>query len=169
MLASHHVEEEHIKVARAGAKSQVVIAVDADQRPDLDKLEVISGDISARLDAAEEAGEVNFGPGYTLEVSTPGVDMPLTKPRHWRRNRGRKVAVTVADVRNFYRIGALNSEETAVILIARAGKKLEVNTHELASEATAVVEIEFSNVPADEQHIAELTYDEAIAWREENK
>ena len=31
---------------------------------------------------------------YTLEVSSPGVDRPLTLPRHWRRNTGRLVKVT---------------------------------------------------------------------------
>ena len=29
-----------------------------------------------------------------LEVSSPGVDRPLTEPRHWRRNTGRLVEVT---------------------------------------------------------------------------
>ncbi|WP_047241417.1 ribosome maturation factor RimP [Corynebacterium epidermidicanis] len=169
ILDSHHLDEESIKVNRAGAKSAVIIAVDADDRPDLDKLEVVSGDISDALDAAEANGEVNFGAGYTLELSTPGVDTPLTATRHWRRNRGRKVAVTVADRTSFYRIGALNDAETSAILITREGKKLQVVEHELASEAKAVVEIEFANVPADEQALAELTYDEAITWREENK
>ena len=32
---------------------------------------------------------------YVLEVSSPGVDRPLTEPRHWRRNTGRLVAVVV--------------------------------------------------------------------------
>ncbi|MDU0477926.1 ribosome maturation factor RimP [Staphylococcus chromogenes] len=169
VLHAHGVDEEFIKVTKAGAKSAVVVAVDADQRPDLDKLEVISGDISDVLDAAEAAGKANFGAGYTLEVSTAGVDTPLTLPRHWRRNRGRKVALTIADRKTVYRIGALNDAETSVILINTEGKKHSVVEHELASEAVAVVEIEFSNVPAEEQRIAELTYDEAIAWREENK
>jgi len=34
---------------------------------------------------------------YTLEVSSRGVDRPLTLPRHWRRNAGRLVKVTCAD------------------------------------------------------------------------
>ena len=31
---------------------------------------------------------------YTLEVTSPGIDRPLTLPRHWRRNEGRLVKVT---------------------------------------------------------------------------
>lgn len=33
---------------------------------------------------------------YTLEVSSPGVDRPLTQPRHWRRAAGRLVVVPIA-------------------------------------------------------------------------
>ena len=51
--------------------------------------------VSAALDAAEEAGDAVVPGEYVLEVSSPGVDRPLTEPRHWRRNVGRLVAVTV--------------------------------------------------------------------------
>jgi ribosome maturation factor RimP len=44
------------------------------------------------LDASNALGDVP----YTLEVSSPGVDRPLTEPRHWRRARGRLVRVKVA-------------------------------------------------------------------------
>jgi len=33
---------------------------------------------------------------YTLEVSSPGVDRPLTEPRHWRRAQGRLVSAPLA-------------------------------------------------------------------------
>ena len=36
---------------------------------------------------------------YTLEVTSPGTDRPLTQPRHWRRNQGRLVKATLADRR----------------------------------------------------------------------
>jgi ribosome maturation factor RimP len=32
---------------------------------------------------------------YVLEVTSPGVDRPLTEERHWRRNTGRLVTVAV--------------------------------------------------------------------------
>lgn len=168
-LASYDLDLEGVKITKAGAKSVVAIAVDRDTRPDLDLLEVVSNDISATLDSAEERGDVSFGPGYNLEVSTPGVDMPLTKPRHWQRNQGRKVAITTDGAKEFARIGALNDATDTVILVTRNGKKLAVSELELANDHLAVVEIEFSNVPADEAELAAKTFDEAIAWREENK
>ena len=36
---------------------------------------------------------------YTIEVTSPGVDRPLTQPRHWRRNQGRLVKVSLHDGR----------------------------------------------------------------------
>ena len=43
------------------------------------------------LDGSDVMGES----AYTLEVTSPGVDRPLTLPRHWRRNAGRLVRVTL--------------------------------------------------------------------------
>jgi ribosome maturation factor RimP len=51
--------------------------------------------ISSRLDASGAMGDA----AYTLEVSSPGVDRPLTEPRHWRRARGRLVDVPLAGAR----------------------------------------------------------------------
>jgi ribosome maturation factor RimP len=45
------------------------------------------------LDENDVMGEA----AYTLEVSSPGVDRPLTLPRHWRRNAERLVKVTLND------------------------------------------------------------------------
>jgi ribosome maturation factor RimP len=81
----------------------VRVLVDTDGGIRLDDVAVVSREISAALDEAEETGgEVLVGE-YQLEVGSPGVDRPLTEPRHWRRNRGRLVAVNgltgrVADV-----------------------------------------------------------------------
>ena len=49
--------------------------------------------LSAALDSVAVMGDFP----YTLEVSSPGVDRPLTEPRHWRRAVGRLVQVTVTD------------------------------------------------------------------------
>jgi len=53
----------------------------------------VSRAISAALDEAEEAGGEVLAGEYQLEVGSPGVDRPLTLPRHWRRNVGRLVTV----------------------------------------------------------------------------
>ena len=73
-LAERGLDVEDIKTTKAGKKSQVIIRIDGDKRPSSDVLEEVSNEISAFFDDKEAQGELNFGAGYTLEVSTPGVD-----------------------------------------------------------------------------------------------
>ena len=84
---------EDMSLSRAGRRHLLRVLVDADGGIGLDDIAVVSREISQALDAADETeGEVLAGE-YQLEVSSPGVDRPLTQPRHWRRNVGRLVAV----------------------------------------------------------------------------
>lgn len=86
---------EDLAVSRAGRRHVVRVIVDADGGINLDAVADVSRAISAALDAAEESGGDILAGEYQLEVSSPGVDRPLTLPRHWRRNVGRLVRVTV--------------------------------------------------------------------------
>jgi ribosome maturation factor RimP len=83
---------ESVRISRAGRRRLLRLVVDSDGGAGLDEIAEISRDVSARLDATGAMGEAP----YTLEVSSPGVDRPLTEPRHWRRARGRLVAVSLA-------------------------------------------------------------------------
>jgi len=86
---------EELSVSRAGRRHLVRVTVDGDGGVSLDEVADLSREISAALDTAEETGG-DFGAGeYVLEVSSPGVDRPLTQPRHWRRNVGRLVEVPI--------------------------------------------------------------------------
>ncbi|MCL7457196.1 ribosome maturation factor RimP [Micromonospora sp. MSM11] len=85
---------EELSVSRAGRRHVVRVIVDADGGIRLDAVAEVSRAVSAALDAAEEAGGDIVAGEYQLEVSSPGVDRPLTLPRHWRRNVGRLVKVT---------------------------------------------------------------------------
>ncbi|MFI6759512.1 ribosome maturation factor RimP [Micromonospora sp. NPDC050417] len=87
---------EDVSVSRAGRRHVVRIIVDGDQGINLDAVADISRAISAALDLAEETGGDLVAGEYQLEVSSPGVDRPLTLPRHWRRNVGRLVKVTTS-------------------------------------------------------------------------
>jgi ribosome maturation factor RimP len=55
----------------------------------LDEVADATRAVSAALDDTEAMGAAP----YVLEVSSPGVDRPLTDPHHFRRNVGRLVQV----------------------------------------------------------------------------
>jgi ribosome maturation factor RimP len=83
---------EDLTVSPAGRRSVVRVVVDRDGGVDLDAVADLSRAISGALDSSDRVGEAP----YVLEVSSPGVDRPLTEPRHWRRNLGRVVATPAA-------------------------------------------------------------------------
>jgi ribosome maturation factor RimP len=91
VVAAAGMDLESVRMSVAGRRRLLRIVVDSDHGVSLDDAADISREISAVLDAASVLGEVP----YTLEVSSPGVDRPLTEPRHWRRARGRLVTVKV--------------------------------------------------------------------------
>jgi ribosome maturation factor RimP len=87
---------EDLGVSRAGRRHVVRITVDGEEGVGHDELTDVSHRLSVALDEAEAAGGDLPLDSYTLEVTSPGVDRPLTQPRHWRRNVGRLVAVRAA-------------------------------------------------------------------------
>jgi ribosome maturation factor RimP len=84
---------ESVRVTAAGRRRLLRVVVDSDRGVSLDDAAAISRDLSAVLDTVAVLGDFP----YTLEVSSPGVDRPLTERRHWRRAVGRLVRVTVTD------------------------------------------------------------------------
>lgn len=88
---------EDLAVSRVGRKHLLRIAVDSDHGVDLDAVATLARAVSHDIDAIEDGGEELIPGEYELEVGSRGVDRPLTEPRHWRRNIGRLVQVSVAD------------------------------------------------------------------------
>jgi ribosome maturation factor RimP len=105
---------EELTLTRAGRRFVVRVMVDADGGINLDAVAVVSRGVSDALDAAEEAGGELLSGEYQLEVSSPGVDRPLTLPRHWRRNVARLVATTVDGTALTARLTA--ADDTGVVL-----------------------------------------------------
>lgn len=83
---------EELVVTPAGRRSVVRVVVDRDAGVTLDDIAEVSRTVSEVLDTNDDG--MGRTP-YVLEVTSPGVDRPLTEQRHWRRNTGRLVAVTV--------------------------------------------------------------------------
>jgi len=84
---------ESVDLSKAGKRSVLRIAVDKDGGVDMDDIAEATKAISEVLDDSDLMGNNAF----TLEVSSPGVDRPLTLPRHWRRNATRLVTVDLVD------------------------------------------------------------------------
>jgi ribosome maturation factor RimP len=83
---------ESVKVTSAGRRRLLRLVVDSDGGVSLDDAALASRELSAKLDASDVMGDMP----YTLEVSSPGVDRPLTQPRHWQRAVGRLVRVPLS-------------------------------------------------------------------------
>ncbi|MEU0154828.1 ribosome maturation factor RimP [Micromonospora fulviviridis] len=135
---------EDLSVSRAGRRHVVRVIVDADGGINLDGVADVSRAVSAALDAAEEAGGDIVAGEYQLEVSSPGVDRPLTLPRHWRRNAGRLVKMTVrgpeGDRQVTGRIAAADDERVA--LETDAGRA----EHPYAELGPGRVQVEFNRL-----------------------
>lgn len=137
LLAGTGHDLEEVTVTAAGRRSVVRVVVGSDAPLDLDAVAELSRRVSDVLDAQEAFGEAP----YTLEVTSPGVDRPLTAPRHWRRARGRRVTATVDGEELTARVGELAGGTVALVLPGDDGPVVR----EVALDAVtaAVVEIEF--------------------------
>jgi ribosome maturation factor RimP len=84
---------ESVELSKAGKRRVLRIAVDADGGVPIDSITQATRELSKALDTTDAMGSQP----YTLEVTSRGVDRPLTLPRHWRRNVGRLVVAELAD------------------------------------------------------------------------
>jgi ribosome maturation factor RimP len=92
-LGALGLDVEAVELTPAGKRRILRIAVDGDDGVTLDDVADATKTVSRVLDESDVMGEQP----YTLEVTSRGVDRPLTLPRHWRRNTGRLVKVTLDD------------------------------------------------------------------------
>jgi len=93
---------------------------------------------------------------YVLEVTSPGVERPLTAERHYRRARGRKVELTLADGTSL--TGRLGEHDGSAIQLVVANRGvLSVQTVALADITKAVVQVEFSPPNRRELELAGMT------------
>jgi ribosome maturation factor RimP len=143
---------EELTISRAGARSVVRVAVDRDGGVDLDAVADASRLVSDLLDA--DGDSIGLTGTYVLEVTSPGVDRPLTELRHWRRARGHLVTVDRA-AGPAVRGRVLGADEDGVDLavptgVPRKGRPVRTRIERVlfADVVRAAVEVEFG-VPAD--------------------
>lgn len=131
---------EDLEIAGAGRRTVLRVVVDRDGGFGLDDVADLSRDVSAVLD------DDDVLPGsYVLEVSSPGVDRPLTLPRHWRRNVDRLVLVLRTDGDPITG-RVVSASETAAVLDVD-GETREIPYAEIAS---AKAQVELRRRQADE-------------------
>jgi ribosome maturation factor RimP len=140
VVAAAGMDLESVRMTVAGRRRLLRVIVDSDHGVSLDDAADVSREVSALLDAADVLGEVP----YTLEVSSPGVDRPLTEPRHWRRARGRLVKVKVAGTAAQGRVLAADTDGVTLDL---AEGEQRFGYGELGAGA---IQVEFGRIPDSE-------------------
>jgi len=130
---------EDVHVATPGNHRIVTCIVDGDVSLNLDQVTSVSRVISELLDEAAFMGETPF----TLEVTSPGVDRPLTQPRHFKKNADRLLKIIKLDGSEVTgRI--LSNSDHDVTLTVTVKKETVEQTIPLVDIKRAVVEIEFN-------------------------
>lgn len=134
-------ELDQLDVRAAGRRHTVKVVVDSDAGVGLDDIATVSRAISAELDQHEHL----IAGSYTLEVTSPGVDRPLTGPRHWRRAHLRQVAVRTSDGASFTgRVGTAGEDAVTVLVDGR------LRELRYADVVHAGVQVEFRPAPEAE-------------------
>jgi ribosome maturation factor RimP len=103
--------------------------------------------------SASDLLDADIPGSYVLEVSSPGVDRPLTSEKHFRRARGRKVEMALTDGSSITgRVG--EARDGTVDVVVRDGRDWAVRSVPLGDVAKAVVQVEFSPPPQREMELA---------------
>ncbi|WP_432201982.1 ribosome maturation protein RimP [Erythrobacter sp. W53] len=63
----------------------------------IEQCAALSRAVSARIDALEEAGDILIEGAYHLEVSSPGIDRPLTRARDFADWAGHEAKISLAE------------------------------------------------------------------------
>lgn len=146
VLEGFGLELDALEVVPAGKRRVVRLVVDGDgpkgRGPLLDDIASASRAVSDALDSSTAMGQA----AYTLEVSSRGVGRPLTEEKHWRRNRGRLVKVSLADGTEV--TGRIVAAAPDAVRLEVAGAEREVAYAEVAK---ALVQVELNRRLDDDE------------------
>jgi ribosome maturation factor RimP len=133
-------EIEDVVVDPRARPPRITVIADGDTALDLDTIAELSRSASTLLDAVK-----SIEGRYVLEVSSPGLDRPLTSEKHFRRARGRKVEIALADGTNVTgRVGEIS--DNTLLLVVRDDQARDWTVHPvpIGEIVKAVVQVEFS-------------------------
>jgi ribosome maturation factor RimP len=151
VVAAAGMDLESVRVSAAGKRRLLRIVVDSDHGVSLDDAADVSREVSALLDASDAMGQVP----YTLEVSSPGVDRPLTEPRHWRRAARRLVKVKVAGEGTI--TGRVIAADGLGVALDVDGARRELGYGALGPGA---IQVEFGRLPDADDELADDELDD---------
>lgn len=132
-LASIGFYLEDLTITSAGRRSIITVIIDGDSHLSLDQVTVATKAISELIENISNLGDNSF----TLEVTSPGLDRPLTKPRHWQKNIDRLVKVIMLDTKEIK--GRIKSANNDSVLI-------DENNIFFVDMKRATLEVEFKQV-----------------------
>ena len=130
---------EEVQLVSPGKHRIVTCIVDGEVALNLDQVTSVSRAISELLDESPIMGDTAF----TLEVTSPGIDRPLTKPRHFAKNQDRLLKVTKSNG-DVVTGRILSNTDSAVTLTVEVKKDTAEVVIAYADIKRAVVEIEFN-------------------------
>jgi ribosome maturation factor RimP len=143
-------EIEDVVIDARARPPRITVVADGDTALDLDTIATLSRSASTLLDGLD-----SFADRYVLEVSSPGVERPLTSEKHFRRARGRKVELALSDgSRLTGRVGQARGD--AIALVVREGRDWAVREIPLVEITKAVVQVEFSPPAQAELDLASM-------------
>lgn len=146
LVAAAGLDLEEVRVTTAGKRRQLLVVVDSDEGVQLDAVAELSRGISQTLDDADAMG----GAAYVLEVTSPGVDRPLTEPRHFRRNTGRLVRARLTEGGELTaRVIAVDDDGLDLEVPGVKGRKAKPARLVFTQIEKAQVEVEFNRKETD--------------------
>jgi ribosome maturation factor RimP len=124
---------EDVTIISAGRRSMLTVIVDGDTHLSLDQVTSATKAIGEIVESVQSLGETPF----TLEVTSPGLDRPLTKVRHWQKNINRLVKVVLLD----------GSEiKGRIIDVSEVSARVDEKNINYSDIKRATLEVEFKSV-----------------------
>ncbi|MFC1555595.1 ribosome maturation factor RimP [candidate division KSB1 bacterium] len=134
IVETKDLEMVEIKIEPRGKFDIIKLFVDKD-----DGVSIRDCSSLARLINDYLSEEQDYGKDYRLEVSSPGVDRPLTELKHFIRNLNRQVKVTFSDEGKQRTIeGTLITADEKVILIKQKKAESEIPLNSIEKAVIAL-------------------------------